>query len=118
MMGDGEKILGNTRALSELTISHLLDESVLKLVNILHQLLVHLDLLHGYLSSVGKVVAHVVVLLVLYRALQRRDHLALPLNELHLFLDSVQVRVVDALFCTHSLFLKCLRVHHSVRAHV
>jgi len=89
----------------------------LEFVNILHQLLVHLDLLHGYLPGVGQVVPHVVVFLVLDGSLECRDHLALALDELHLLLDSVQMRVVDVLLCSHSLLLESLRVHHTIGAH-
>lgn len=101
----------------ELISSHFLDESVLELINVLHQLLVHLDLLHGYLPGVGQVVSHVVVFFVLDGPLECGDHLALALDELYLLLDSVQVRVVDVLLRPHSFLLESLRVHHSVRAH-
>ena len=93
------------------------NEGVLELVDVLHELLVHLDLLHGYLPRVRQVVAHVVVLFVLDGPLERRDHLALALDQLHLLLHGVQVGVVDVLFGPHSLLFESLRIHHAVGAH-
>ena len=89
----------------------------MELVDVLHELLVHLDLLHGYLPRVRQVVAHIVVFLVLDGPLECGDHLALALDELDLFLDSVQVRIIDVFFSPHSLLLESLRVHHAVSTH-
>ena len=87
-------------------------ESILKFIYVLHQLLVHLNLLHCNLPSTGKVLSHVVILFVLNGPLKGGDHLSLSLNELDLFLDGVKVSIVDVLLCTHPLFLHQLAVHH------
>ena len=87
------------------------DKSILKLIDILHQLLIHFYLLHSYLSGICKVFSHIIVFLILYSSLQSCDHFSFPLDELHLFFDSVEMCIVNIFFSSHPLFFHQLVVH-------
>ena len=102
---------------SSVHFSHFLDESVLELINILHQLLVHLDLLHGYLPRVCQVVPHIIVFFIFDGSFESGDHFAFPLDELHFFFDSIQMGVVNVLFSSHSFLFESLGVHHAIGTH-
>ena len=71
-----------------------------------------MDFLESDLSGTRQVLSHIVVLLVLDGLLQGGDHFTLSLDELHLFLDSIKMGIVDVLLSAHPLLLKDLAVHH------
>lgn len=87
------------------------DKSILKLIDILHQLLIHFYLLHSYLSGIRKIFSHVVVLFVLYSPFQSGDHFSFPLDQLHLFFHSIEMCIVNIFFRAHPFFFHQLIVH-------
>ena len=69
--------------------SSAVEESGLEGVDVLHQLLIHLDLLDRDLPSISQIVPHLVLLVVHDRLLQRSDHLSLSLDQLGLLFHSL-----------------------------
>lgn len=86
-------------------------EGTLERVDVWHELLVHLDFLDGDLPRISQIVPHLVLLVVHYRLLETCDHLTLPLDELGLFLNSLQVSVKDMFLSPEPLLFHGLLLH-------
>ena len=87
-----------------------LHECVLKFINVVHKLLIHLDFLHCDGPCIFKVIPHIIVLFVFNCLLKSGNHFTLPLNKLHFLLDSVKMSVVNILLSPQPFFLKVLLV--------
>ena len=104
--------ISTTQWIVHLYISSLFgDKSILKLIDILHQLLIHFNLLHSYLSGICKIFSHIIVFFVLYSSFESCDHFSFPLDELHLFLDSIKMCIINIFFSAHPFFFHQLIVH-------